>query len=398
MAPLDVDRLAPFLSPTVRRRLSTLLEAAEVGRQVQSARVLAGLLPSVARGMLLQQGRAADETDMVSGHRTRFRWSYEPDFPELRALYRKAKQSQWDADTALAWTEDVDPLNPERSLLPLDFFDVEGLAALGVRLDAQEQRRFIHCMAAWMLSQFLHGEQAALLATAQVTESVGWIDANLYGATQVMDEARHVETFARYLAEKLDKIYVVNDNLFVIIDALMTDSRWDVKFLGMQIMVEGLALGAFGTIYRVTREPLLRELLGYVIRDEARHVAFGVHALRRHIAGLGEAERHEREQWAFEVALLMRNRFLAHEVFEEWFEGRIRRTQWNELVTGSPGMRQFRSVMFSRLVPNLRAIGLLPEPMRRHYDAAGLLQYYDEPDATVMSGEQMLAGLDADAR
>ena len=173
-----------------------------------------------------------------------------------------------------------------------------------------------------MLSQFLHGEQGALFAAAQVTEAVQFFDGKLYGATQVIDEGRHVEVFHRYLDTKLEKLYQVNDNLFVIIDALMTDARWDMKFLGMQIMVEGLALGAFGTLYKQTKEPLLKELLKYVIQDEARHVHYGVLALRDHIeAALATPSEREREDWAFEVALLMRNRFLAYEVYEEWFEG-----------------------------------------------------------------------------
>src|SRR6185369_7049684 len=119
----------------------------------------------------------------------------------------------------------------------------------------------VHSVASWMLSQFLHGEQGALFAAAQVTEAVQFFYGKLYGSTQVMDEGRHVEVFHRYLTEKLGKLYEINDNLFVIIDGLMGDSRWDMKFLGMQIMVEGLALGAFGTIYKQTKEPLLRELL-----------------------------------------------------------------------------------------------------------------------------------------
>jgi hypothetical protein len=143
-----------------------------------------------------------------------------------------------------------------------------------------------------MLSQFLHGEQGALLAAAQVTEAVQFFDGKLYGATQVVDEARHVEVFHRYLDTKLEKLYQINDNLFVIIDALMTDGRWDMKFLGMQIMVEGLALGAFGTLYKLTKEPLLKELLKMVIQDEARHVHYGVLALREHFTKqLDERER-----------------------------------------------------------------------------------------------------------
>src|SRR6185503_10837979 len=184
----------------------------------------------------------------------------------------------------------------------------------------------------------------------------------------VVDEARHVEVFHRYLDTKLEKLYQVNDNLFVIIDALMSDSRWDMKFLGMQIMVEGLALGAFGAIYRQTREPLLKELLRMVIQDEARHVHYGVLALREHFnKHLSEREKREREDWAFEVALLMRNRFMAWEVYEEWGEGTMSRAQWKTLVTQSPGFRDFRKVMFSRLVPNLREIGLLsPRIMGRY--------------------------------
>jgi hypothetical protein len=385
-----LDTLRTMLPLELRRRTAALSELLSMLRQVQNPLVLVEMLPSLSRGMILGQARLGESASMVSGHGARFLWSYDSDFPELRELYRQAKQSQWDSESAIDWSRDVDPLDPERALLPRSFFPVEGLAALGVTLSEQEQRRFIHSMTAWMLSQFLHGEQGALFAAAQVTESVSWMDAKLYGSTQVVDEGRHVETFHRYLATKLEKLYTVNDNLFVIIDALITDPRWDMKFLGMQIMVEGLALGAFGTLYRLTREPLLRELLGYVIRDEARHVAFGVIALRDHIARLSDAERREREDWAFEVSLLMRNRFLAHEVYEEWFEGRFSRRRWNELVAASPGMREFRSLMFSRLVPNLRTIGLMPERVQRRYEAAGLMQYFEGAHAGELSGAQLL--------
>ena len=246
-----------------------------------------------------------------------------------------------------------------------------------------------------MLSQFLHGEQGALYAAAQVTESVKWLDGKLYGATQVMDEGRHVEVFHRYLDTKLNKLYVINDNLFTIIDSLITDSRWDMKFLGMQIMVEGLALGAFGMLYKLTSEPLLRNLLRYVIQDEARHVHYGVLALSEQFRNqLSDAERREREDWAFEVALLMRNRFMGHEVYEEWFEGLMSRQEWNRLTLQSPAMAEFRSVMFSRLVPNLRAIGLMSDRIIKHYQDAGLMEFYDGANATQLSGDQMIHELD----
>ena len=221
-------------------------------------------------------------------------------------------------------------------------------------------------------------------------------DGKLYGATQVVDEARHVEVFHRYLDTKLNKLYQVNDNLFVIIDALMSDSRWDMKFLGMQIMVEGLALGAFGTLYKITKEPLLKELLRNVIHDESRHVHYGVCALREHFNHhITERERREREDWAFEVAILMRNRFLAYEVYEEWFEGTmLTRKQWRDVVNTSPGLEEFRHVMFSRLVPNLREIGLMSERIIPHYDRVGLMKYFGGKSADAISGEEMIAELD----
>ena len=253
-------------------------------------------------------------------------------------------------------------------------------------------------MISWTLSQFLHGEQGALFAAAQVTEAVQFFDGKLYGATQVLDEARHVEVFHRYLDTKLNRLYYINDNLFTIIDSLMSDSRWDMKFLGMQIMVEGLALGAFGSLYSMTQEPLLKSLLAKVIQDEARHVHYGVLALREHILEeLSEAERREREDWCFEVALLMKNRLMAHEVYDEWFSGRLSRKQWHHILYRSRGMEQFRSVMFRRLIPNLREIGLLTDRIMPHYDRVGLMRYFDERSATELSDSDWLSDLAEDA-
>jgi hypothetical protein len=169
-----------------------------------------------------------------------------------------------------------------------------------------------------------------------------------------------------------------------------------MKFLGMQIMVEGLALGAFGVIYQHTREPLLKALLRGVMRDEVRHVHYGVLALREHLAGLSDAERREREEWAFEVALLLRNRFLAYEVYDEWFAGTsVSRRQWRRFVSDSPGMQAFRHVMFHRLLPNLREIGLLGARVRPRYAAAGLDRYFEGPAADRITDEQLVGELDA---
>ncbi len=389
------NRLTSLLPGHMRKRVDPILETVAIMREVKNPAAVASMVPSMLRGNVLQLGKRQTSTEMVSGHAAYFDWEYKSDFPEMRELYRRAKQNQWDADIALDWSRDVDPMNPERPLLPPDFFGDVILRQGTVQLSALEERKFNYHIASWMLSNFLHGEQGALYAAAQVTESVRWMDGKLYGATQVMDEGRHVEAFHRYIDEKLNRLYVINDNLFTIIDALMTDSRWDMKFLGMQIMVEGLALGAFGVMYRITGEPFLKDMLRYIIQDEARHVHYGVLALREHFSKhLSDRERREREDWAFEIALLMRNRFMAHEVYEEWFEGILPRSEWNNLVLQSPGMREFRSVMFSRLIPNLRYIGLLSDRIAPHYEEVGLVKYIAGRNASELTGDQMLHELD----
>jgi len=375
------SRLLEKLPLVVRARVEKLRELATdtgaLATGIENRRVLGALAPSAIRGLVLGRGHGAS-SDVQAHHKAKFDWQYERPSAELRDLYRRAKRSQWDSDE-LAWATSVDPRDPEVPLLRPDFLAFDALADKGVTFGAAERRAMLHDVAAWMLSQFLHGEQGALLAAAQVTEAMPSLDAKSYGATQVMDEARHVEVFHRYVTEKLENLVRIDDNLYVVIDALMTDARWDVKCLGMQIMVEGLAVGAFGTMYRSTREPLLRELLRRVIRDETRHVRFGVVALRDHIRdALDDRERREREDWAFEVSRMMRDRFMMFEIYEQHASHRVSRTEWRELMAASPGMREFHRKMFSRLMPNLRAIGLLGPRMLERYRADGILGLADE--------------------
>jgi len=392
------ERLLEKLPAKVRSQVEGYADSVSTLFEVRDPRVLASIGPSAVRGTILKRGKQGVPTQVPATHHAHFDWSYPHDFPAMAELYDRAKRAQWNGDD-LAWDTSVDPLNPEVPLVPDDFFAWDVLEdQIGVRFTDRERLELRHGMVSWMLSQFLHGEQGALFAAAQVTEAVQFFDGKLYGSTQVMDEGRHVEVFHRYLDTKLQKLYQINDNLFVIIDALMQDSRWDMKFLGMQIMVEGVALGAFGTLYRETREPLLRELLKNVIQDESRHVHYGVLALREHVVTeLSERERREREDWAFEVALLMRNRFLAYEIYEENFEGLITRAQWKKVVEAAPGMSRFRHVMFSRMVPNLREIGLLSDRIRPHYERVGLGKYFTGLAADQLTGDQMLAELDAAA-
>jgi hypothetical protein len=354
-------------------------------------RVLRSLLGPAFRGLIQQKGRHEASSVVRLGYGAQFDWRYHRGEPDLARLYEAAKVSQWNSSTDLDWSTPVDPQDPARPLLPDAVLPVASLPSFQ-RMSPREKAVQRHAVLSWMLSQFLHGEQGALFAAAQVTEAVPWLDAKLYGSTQVVDEGRHVEAFHTYLTRKLEKLYAVNDNLYVVIDALMTDGRWDLKFLGMQIMIEGLALGAFGYFRSVTAEPLLRQMLTYVITDEARHVHYGVLALQKFYAsGLSDRERREREDWAFEVAYLLRNRFLAHEFYEEHWAHELTRAQWDELVLKSQMMAVFRRTMFKRIIPNLKRIGLLSERVRPRYAAVGLLEYENGRAAPDLTAQDLLA-------
>jgi hypothetical protein len=389
------QRLLQKLPMTVRNAVDRYGEWLGLAREVESPAVARSLGPSSLRGLLLRRGKQGVPSGFPASHIATIDWTCPADQPEMAELYGRAKRGQWDGDS-LPWQTNVDLDDPNLNLMPGEFLGKDVLSSRGIHLNAHETNKLSNSFCAWMLSQFLHGEQGALMAAAQVTEAVPFFDGKLYGATQVVDEGRHVEVFRRYLDEKLEKMYQINDNLFVIIDALMRDRRWDMKFLGMQIMVEGLALGAFGTLYKMTQEPLLKELLRRVIQDEARHVHYGVVALREHIKELSDAERREREQWTFEVALLMRNRFMAYEVYEEWFEGRMSRDAWRQVIEQAPAMREFRQVMFSRLMPNLREIGLLSPKIAADYERVGLMKFASGAAADKLSGDGMIAELDND--
>ncbi len=388
---IDANPIVRRLPLAVRTRVEAYVEHINAVLAVENLKVMGRLAPSAARGLFLRQGRAGTAR-MQARHRAWFDFDYPHDNPEMRALYEKAKRLQWNGSTDLPWQTSVDPYDPDVPLVDHSFFDWQVFRRAGMTFTDREKLGFEHKVASWMLSQFLHGEQGALMAAAQVTEATEQFDGKFYGATQVMDEARHVEVFHRYLSEKLELRYEINDNLFTIIDGLMTDGRWDMKFLGMQILVEGLALGAFATLRKTTGEPLLEELLRRVIHDEARHVRYGLLALAPVYRQLSERERREREDWAFEVVVLMRNRFLVHEMYEEDFAHKMSRREWNRIIEQMPGLAAFRRTMFRRLVPNLRAIGLLTPRVVRHYERVGLGQYIHLPSTDRISDAEMVAG------
>jgi hypothetical protein len=323
----------------------------------------------------------ADHSDAI------FTWDYEKGArPPLEKLYEKAKVSMWNGETDLPWDTEVDQervviANAEAGNaqgLGLADFDVSGTPfehwddAQWMKLGIESQN--------WTLSQFMHGEQGALICTAKIVETVPWIDAKYYASTQVMDEARHVEVFAKYLDTKLSGHYPVNSHLKMLLDDIVNDSRWDMTYLGMQIMVEGLALAAFGFMHQMTTEPLLKQLLRYVMSDEARHVAFGVLSLKEYYQGLSDAEIFERQQFAFEAAVRMRDRFLQQEVWERMD---VPVKEAIELVMRTPTRQVFQMMLFSKIVPNCKKLGLLDRNdkwLRHRFEEIGVIQFEDWVD------------------
>jgi len=332
-----------------------------------------------------------------------FTWDYAKGArPALDKLYEKAKTAQWNGATDLDWSIDVDP---ERTAVELARNDrrMQYVRALidepGSPVASWGEKEITHYAmenVAHRVSQFLHGEQGALLCTARIVETVPWIDAKYYASTQVMDEARHVEVFGRYSSEKMATSYPINAHLGALIDDVLADARWDITYLGMQIMIEGLALAAFGAMYHTTSEPLLRQLIRYVMSDEARHVAFGVLSLQEAYADISGAELRERQEFVYEAALRMRDRFLHQEVWERlgvsaramvpYF---IRQNNDEEIL--------FQRMLFAKIVPNCKKLGLLDGRdawLRERFTAMGVIEYEDHVDTSIEYSELIAIEVD----
>ena len=322
-----------------------------------------------------------------------FTWDYEKGArPALNKLYETAKTAQWNGETDLDWSIDVDPekviseMQGSNAAGPFQWIVEHPESPLKNFGDKEWTELGVESLN-WRLSQFMHGEQGALICTAKIVETVPWIDAKYYATTQVMDEARHEEVFAKYLQDKLTGYYPINAHLKMLLDDIVADSRWDMTYLGMQIMVEGLALAAFGFMYQLTDEPLLKKLLRYVMSDEARHVAFGVLSLKEYYAELSDVEMRERQEFAFEAAVRMRDRFMQQEVWERM--GVDGRKMVKLLLETPPDQQIFQQMLFSKIVPNCKKLGLLDASdqwLRHRFEEIGVIQFEDWAD----TGEEYL--------
>ena len=334
---------------------------------------------------------AEDLWEVPASGSARFTWEYDEGRARLLALYQKGKDKQWDATKRIDWDLEVDPYDALG--LPVETLPIYG-SPTWERLDEATRREVIHHSASWQFSQFLHGEQGAMITSARIVESVPDLDSKFYAATQTMDEARHAETYARFLEDKIGLVYPINPNLQHLLDNTLSDSRWDMPYLGMQVLIEGVALAAFGLLRDMTTKPLPKQILAYVMQDEARHVAFGRLALRDCYAQLTSAELAEREEFVVEGCYLLRDRLRGREIWENFGFDVNECLEWTQ---NSEYMRAYQSLLFTRIVPCVKDIGLWGERVQQAYADMGVLDYAGVDLESLMAQDESLADkLDAD--
>lgn len=316
-----------------------------------------------------------------------YTWNYVEQDQRIRKLYRLGKERNWNVDFDVDWSKTFDKsLGPMREDQPNPY---EGWPAYEALSEEDKHRFFWHSFA-WTFAQFKHGEQGALLVASQLVSCAPTYEAKLYASSQTFDEARHVEAFARYLRDKVGIIYPINRYLKALLDKILTDPRWDLKFIGMQLVIESLALAAFNVQKTVSADPLICDILELVTRDEARHVAFGVTYLEQFVKTLSPEERDDRAVFALEACKVMRERIVPTDVYVHFGldpeEGRER-----FLAAGQ--MDQFRNLLFTRIMPNLNKVGLLTEKVIPEYEKLGLMAFSELPNDGEIDWSEMSAPL-----
>ncbi len=326
---------------------------------------------------------STERTDVRTALDSVFHWNYDVLYPQLDRLYENAKRDQWNVSTTINWNRPIAREVLDMTMMPM--FQTELYRSLSDERKEQLARKF----AAWRLSQFLHGEQGALMVCGQLVDAAPDLDAKLCAAAQVMDEARHVEGFRKYIT-KLDRIYPIDPTLDRLLRAIMEHDRWEPKYVGMQIVAEGLAIAAFRFMQRESKDELLKELLEYIMKDESRHVGFGMLALREAVRKLSGKEKKDLEEFAFAACDMMvtkiengvaRDGFLSgNAVFEEVgismkdIEDELHRNpEWQKAENEME--RQFNSFLFvDTIIPCLRQLDLINDRTEPWYRQLGVME------------------------
>ena len=299
-----------------------------------------------------------------------YNWDYTDADTRIKKLYELGKELNWNGSIDLDWSNSLKKGEP-----PIKAELIARMEGPLAALPEEERLEYMRHDQAWTLSQFLHGEQGAMLVASQLVSCAPTYQAKLYAASQTFDEARHVEVFARYIKEIHGIEYPINKSLKALIDKILSDERWDLKFIGMQIIIEGLDLAALQTTKETSNCPLLRQLVHYVIRDEARHVTFGVNYLQEFLETLTEEEVEDRAMFAYEACVVMRARIINTELPARWFG--MSEEEILEMVVNDDTQDMFNNMLFSRVMPNLKKIGLLTDKVMPLYEDLNLTSYIE---------------------
>jgi hypothetical protein len=321
---------------------------------------------------------------------TVFNWDYDDGRAGMMGLYAKGKEMQWDAVTRIDWSQELDEDNPQG--MPEESLPIH-MAECYKRMSEKEKGVVRRNFQAWQISQFMQGEQGALICAAKIVTQVPDADSKFYASTQTIDEARHVEAY-RSLLKKFKVAYPMTKPLKELIDQTLRDSRWDMTYLGMQVVIEGLALAAFSTIRDNAQNQLCAQVNAYVMQDESRHVAFGRLALRDFYPQLTQKERDEREEFLLEASYLMRDRF---DAIELWQHLDLPIEECATAMYESGFMEKFRNSLFARIVPIVKDIGLWGDYIRKGYEEMGVIGYA-QTDVQALQDEDDFIAKRFDAR
>ena len=328
-----------------------------------------------------------DPTDVVEIFQTpltgSYNWDYTVQDNRIKKLYELGKELNWNVEVDVDWTPEIVTISDEE-------FEIEdnqwSRHPEYKKWNTAKRREFFKDLGSWGTSQFLHGEQGALLVASQLASCAPTFNAKLYAASQTFDEARHVEAFNKYIQTRLKRSWPIGRALKGLLDKILTDPRWDLKFIGMQVVIEGLALAAFQAAKDGTSDPVYKQMLEYIIRDEARHVTFGINYLTDFVQTLSEEEQIDRAKFALEACTVSRNRLKAYEV---WNKYGLNIEETEEYEKGHVFQTQFQDVLFSRIMPNLKKIGLLREELTPEYEKLGVMGYAEGDSDYETSWEEL---------
>ena len=305
-----------------------------------------------------------------------YNWDYIVVEDRIKKLYELGKELNWNVSSDLDWSQNYPK---DKLMINYELFQTPESVLRGYDdLSDEKKVEMDRHRVSWNISQFLHGEQGALLVASQLVSCAPTFNAKMYAASQTFDEARHVEGFNRYLKEKIGFQYPATNGLKSLMDKILTDERWDLKFIGMQIIIEGLALAAFNNMKFILNDGLLKQLLHYVIRDEARHVTFGVNYLEDYLKTLSKSEIDDRAEFAFEACVVMRNRLISGDVIARFLDYTPEEAQ--AAAENTEQGQNFRTLLFTKIIPNLKRIGLLNDKVMPKYEKLGVLSYAELED------------------